>query len=48
VHSPEIAKRFAELGADPQFGTPSAFAAYVAADLAKWTSLAKSAGLKIE
>ena len=48
VRSPEIAKRFAELGADPQFGTPSAFAAYVAADLAKWTSLAKSAGLKIE
>ena len=48
VRSPEIAKRFAELGADPQFGTPQEFAAYVAADLVKWTNLAKSAGLKIE
>jgi tripartite-type tricarboxylate transporter receptor subunit TctC len=48
VRSPEVAKRFAELGADAQFGTPQEFAAYVAADLAKWTNLAKSAGLRIE
>jgi tripartite-type tricarboxylate transporter receptor subunit TctC len=31
-----------------QFGTPAEFAAYVAADLAKWTRLAKEANLKIE
>ncbi|SJZ74239.1 Tripartite-type tricarboxylate transporter, receptor component TctC [Enhydrobacter aerosaccus] len=48
VRSPEVAKKFAELGADPQFGSPPEFAAYVAADLEKWTNLAKSAGLKIE
>ena len=48
IRSPEIAKKFAELGADPQFGTPTEFAAYVAADLAKWTRLAKEANLKIE
>src|SRR6478735_6518043 len=37
VRSPEVAKKFADLGADPQFGTPKEFAAYVADDLAKWT-----------
>ena len=30
VRSPEVAKKFADLGADPQFGTPKEFAAYVA------------------
>jgi tripartite-type tricarboxylate transporter receptor subunit TctC len=48
IRSPEVAKKFAELGADPQFGTPAEFAAYVAADLAKWTKLAREANLKIE
>jgi tripartite-type tricarboxylate transporter receptor subunit TctC len=46
VHSPDIAAKFAELGADPQFGTPAAFAAYVANDYAKWSRLAKETGLK--
>jgi tripartite-type tricarboxylate transporter receptor subunit TctC len=48
VRSPDVAARFTELGADPQFGTPSEFAAYVADDLAKWARLAKEAGLKAE
>jgi len=48
VRSPEVTKKFTDLGADPQFGTPAEFAAYVAADLAKWTRLAKEANLKIE
>ncbi|WP_422001800.1 Bug family tripartite tricarboxylate transporter substrate binding protein [Reyranella sp.] len=46
VRSPEIARKFADLGADPQFGTPAEFAAYVAEDLEKWARLAKEAGLK--
>ena len=29
IRSPEVAKKFTELGADPQFGTPREFAAYV-------------------
>ena len=45
---PEVARKFADLGADPQFGTPAEFAAYVADDLAKWARLAKEAGLKVE
>ena len=48
IHSPEVAKKFTDLGADPQFGTPAEFAAYVEADLAKWTRLAREAGLKAE
>jgi len=48
IRSPEIAQKFIELGADPQFGTPAQFAAYVAADYAKWARLAKEAGLKAE
>jgi len=48
VRSPDVARKFVELGADPQFGTPAEFAAYVADDLAKWARLAKGAGLKAE
>ncbi|TAJ26168.1 MAG: tripartite tricarboxylate transporter substrate binding protein [Reyranella sp.] len=48
IRSPEVARKFAELGADPQFGTPAEFKLYVAEDLAKWARLAKEAGLKIE
>ena len=48
IRSPEIARRFTELGADPQFGSPAEFATYVAEDLAKWARLAKEAGLKAE
>ncbi len=48
IRTPEVARKFADLGADPQFGTPAEFAAYVAADLAKWARVAKDAGLKAE
>jgi tripartite-type tricarboxylate transporter receptor subunit TctC len=48
VRSPEVAKKFTELGADPQFGTPAEFATYVANDMEKWARVAKDAGLKAE
>jgi tripartite-type tricarboxylate transporter receptor subunit TctC len=48
LRSPEVTQKFLELGADPQFGTSAEFAAYVAADLAKWTRLTKEMGLKAE
>jgi tripartite-type tricarboxylate transporter receptor subunit TctC len=48
IRSPEVAGKFTEVGADPQFGTPAEFAADVEADLAKWTRLAREAGLKAE
>jgi len=48
IRSPDVAKRFTELGADPQFGTPQEFAAYVANDMAKWARVARDAGLKAD
>ena len=48
IRSPEVTKKFTDLGADPQFGTPAEFAAYVEADLAKWRKLAREANLRIE
>ncbi|MBV8190212.1 MAG: tripartite tricarboxylate transporter substrate binding protein [Alphaproteobacteria bacterium] len=48
LRSSEVAQKFLELGADPQFGSSAEFAAYIAADLAKWTRLAKEMGLKAE
>jgi tripartite-type tricarboxylate transporter receptor subunit TctC len=48
IRSPEVAKKFTELGADPQFGAPKEFAAYVAADMAKWAKVARDAGLKAD
>jgi tripartite-type tricarboxylate transporter receptor subunit TctC len=48
IRSPDIQKKFGDLGADPQFGTSAEFADYVAADFAKWAKVAKDAGLKSE
>jgi len=48
IRSPEVTKKFTDLGADPQFGTPQAFAAYVAADMTKWAEVARAAGLKVD
>jgi len=48
IRAPDVARKFTELGADPQFAAPAEFAAYIAADLAKWARLAKEAGLKSE
>jgi tripartite-type tricarboxylate transporter receptor subunit TctC len=48
IRAPDVARKFTELGADPQFAAPAEFAAYVAADLAKWARLAREAGLKLE
>lgn len=48
IRSPDVARKFVELGADPQFGSSPEFAAYVAQDFAKWARLAKEAGLKAE
>jgi len=48
IRSPDISRKYAEFGADPQFGSPEDFAKYVASDYAKWAKLAQEAGLKVE
>lgn len=44
MRSPEVARKFAALGADVAAGTPAEMAAYVRADAAKWAQILKNAG----
>ncbi|MEO8305376.1 MAG: tripartite tricarboxylate transporter substrate binding protein [Betaproteobacteria bacterium] len=48
ARSPEMRERLASLGAEPVGSTPEEFAAVIARDIAKWTTLAKSVGIKID
>ena len=45
---PDIAQRLKELGATPVASAPADFAAFMAADTAKWRELVSSAKIKIE
>jgi tripartite-type tricarboxylate transporter receptor subunit TctC len=48
ARSPEMRERLAGMGAEPVGGTPEEFGAVMARDIAKWTVLAKSVGIKID
>ena len=48
ARSPDMRERLAGMGAEPVGGTPDEFAAVMARDIAKWTALAKSVGIKID
>ena len=48
ARSPDMRERLAGMGAEPVGGTPDEFAAVMARDIAKWTTLAKSVGIKID
>ncbi len=48
LSSPEVKKRFADLGADPMAMTPAEFDAYIKQELAANIALAKAAGLKAQ
>jgi len=41
-------ERLEGMGAEPVGGTPEEFGAVMARDIAKWTALAKSVGIKID
>jgi len=43
---PDIRKSFADQGADPQGGTPEAFAAFMREESARWAAVVKQAGIK--
>jgi tripartite-type tricarboxylate transporter receptor subunit TctC len=45
---PDIRERFTSLGIEPVGNTPEQLTAYMLADLAKWTKLVQSIGLKTE
>src|SRR5262245_5215491 len=46
--TPEVRSALARLGAQPAAETPAQFAAFIAAELGKWTDLATAVGIKIE
>ena len=48
VQMPDIRERFAGLGIDPVGNTPDALGATMKAEIAKWSAIAKSAGVKAE
>ncbi|HVN33840.1 MAG TPA: tripartite tricarboxylate transporter substrate binding protein [Casimicrobiaceae bacterium] len=48
AHSPEMRERLSSLGAEPVGSTPEAFSAVIARDIAKWTALSKSVGIKVD
>ena len=45
---PDVRERFATLGVDPVGSTPEEFARVIAADIAKWTAVAKAANIKAD
>lgn len=45
---PEVRERIAALGIDPVASTPEEFSRLIAADIAKWTAVAKAANIKAD
>jgi tripartite-type tricarboxylate transporter receptor subunit TctC len=45
---PEVRERMAREGVEPAGTTPEEFAAYIKAEIAKWTLVIKAAGARIE
>ena len=48
VHLPEVKQRFTIDAADPVGSTPEAFSAYLKAEVARWTRVAKEAGITVD
>lgn len=48
VRTPEMRERLLALGAEPVGGTPEEFSIVIGRDIAKWTPLAKSVGIKVD
>ena len=48
IASDEVQQALRKRGIDPVTNTPQEFAAFVRADLAKWTKIVKDAGVKPE
>ena len=45
---PEVHQRLVDGGLDPITGTPEAFAAFIAAEIDKWSKVAKDVGARVE
>ena len=45
---PDVRERILALGIDPVASTPEEFSRVIAADIAKWTAVAKAANIKAD
>ena len=45
VQAPDMQKRLREMGAEPETGTPEAYARYVRDEAQKWSAVVRQAGL---
>ncbi len=48
LHMPDISKRFAEMGLQIIGNSPEEFDAYIRSEIAKWSRVAKAAGIRLE
>ena len=48
VKLPEVRERLSALGVDPTSSTPEEFRSLIAADITKWTAVAKAANIKAD
>jgi tripartite-type tricarboxylate transporter receptor subunit TctC len=48
MQQPAIKERMAALGANPSGNTPAEFAAFIAAETAKWAQVVKVSGAKVD
>jgi tripartite-type tricarboxylate transporter receptor subunit TctC len=46
--APEMLKRLEDQGFEPATNTPDEFGRMIRADLARWTTIIKDAGIKVE
>ena len=46
LHMPDVRQRFFELGAEPVGNTPEEFAAYIQAEIVKWSKVVKDSGAR--
>jgi tripartite-type tricarboxylate transporter receptor subunit TctC len=48
LKEPDARERLYSIGAEPMDNTPEEFAAYIAAEMAKWSKVVKTAGLRAD
>ena len=48
LREPDARERLYSIGAEPMNGTPEEFTAYIAAEMAKWSKVVKTAGLRAD
>jgi tripartite-type tricarboxylate transporter receptor subunit TctC len=48
LQAPEVSRRFATAGVEPQTNTPAAFTALIKTEIATWQKVVKEAGIRVE